>query len=733
MKTAKIILLSIGGLVVLAVGAAVAVWFNLEWIATEPRLKDALAQALTLTQPPEHVSLSIDNRGWRVKHIDLKISRFCTAVSDSSPLQGCFNDVEAAFSFKVTGIIHFELLDVGPLIVKSEDIKIIPPTKKPKPDKKPAEPFELGKYLSIAKNFKVSGVDVQLPKTTIENAGKISTASLTLTAPTSDLFKLVGTYSIPKGIQARVNIEGMSYESGATPLTLQFEVKDSWRATGVLKGQIAWAGPSLSLDGSLQGKHLVPWLETIEFGALSIHWDKTLTVNSKFGVNIVPQEIEPKGQIKSVLPPATLLAKFDGTVDIKEVPFQDKTKYLFHVILGPNQTRGIILHADVEGELPLALKRADIEARVPDFQKVVKSLKGTSAAIPAPFNVMTGQIDLRIGSSAGAVAADRINFKIPVAFNTDLRSTEQTLILTSSGTVESLQQGKEFKIDGGTEIKSFKFTLPNFDPLQSNVSLKRDSRIQSEVAIAKAQIKKEVKANPPPSKTKVSYRWKISTIPSGIRIFHPFFDPYAPMTFNWMLASDGNEGKLTIEPFDIQYLNRTAKVHNFFYQLTPGEKNAHFEGRLVIPKTEYTIFLDVVELGGKAKLTLESSPPLSEDDIVSVLLFNQTTAELTPDESSSVANTQSAITNRALGLFSIWALSSTPIEAVNYNPASRVYSARVKLANGLTATFGTDWETSQEVALRKRLGSNFVLSTIFETDKNNTESKKALIEWFKRF
>jgi hypothetical protein len=305
-----------------------------------------------------------------------------------------------------------------------------------------------------------------------------------------------------------------------------------------------------------------------------------------------------------------------------------------------------------------------------------------------------------------------------------------------------LQQGKEYRIDGGTEIKSLKFTLPHFDPLQSNVSLKKDSRIKSEVVIAKAEAKqkarvqetaREANLDAKDRSSKFTYRWKITTAPSGIQIFHPYFDPYTPMTLNWTLASDGGEGNLKVEPFQIHYLNRTAKVDHFFYQLAPGMKTAHYEGRLEIPKTEYTIYIDVLEVGGKAKLAMESNPPLSEDDIVSVLLFNQTTAELTPDESSSVANTQSAITNRALGLFSIWALSSTPIEAVNYNPASRVYSARVKLANGLTATFGTDWETSQEVALRKRLGRNFVLSTIFETDKDNTESKKALIEWFRRF
>ena len=131
---------------------------------------------------------------------------------------------------------------------------------------------------------------------------------------------------------------------------------------------------------------------------------------------------------------------------------------------------------------------------------------------------------------------------------------------------------------------------------------------------------------------------------------------------------------------------------------------------------------------------MSSDPPLAESDIISVLLFNQTASELDSSDTSSVASTQSAVANRALGIFTILTLSSTPIEAVNFNPATGIYSARVKLGNGLTATVGTDWDKSQEVALRKRLGRNFVLSTVFQTDQaTNEQSTKTLIEWFKRY
>jgi hypothetical protein len=38
------------------------------------------------------------------------------------------------------------------------------------------------------------------------------------------------------------------------------------------------------------------------------------------------------------------------------------------------------------------------------------------------------------------------------------------------------------------------------------------------------------------------------------------------------------------------------------------------------------------------------------------------------------------------------------------------------------------------VALRKRLGKNFVLSTVLQADSETTDdARKTLIEWFRRF
>jgi hypothetical protein len=282
-------------------------------------------------------------------------------------------------------------------------------------------------------------------------------------------------------------------------------------------------------------------------------------------------------------------------------------------------------------------------------------------------------------------------------------------------------------------IESIRITLPDLKVLEPTPLVKNDPRLVSAAKEQKELKQKEKEESGIQTESPVDLVWKIKTAPSGIRIYHEILKPYAPIEANWEIGDQKN-GSVELKPFEIEYLNRTAKVETLKFYQRPGDSKFRYDGRLVIVKTDYTVFVNIIQDGEKPKVVLTSDPPLEQGDIISVLLFNQTSSELDTDQTSSVASTQSAVTSRALGLFSILALSSTPVEAVNFNPATGIYSARVKLANGLTATVGTDWDKTQEVALRKRLGKNFVLSTILQSDpETNSETRKTLIEWFRRF
>jgi hypothetical protein len=191
-------------------------------------------------------------------------------------------------------------------------------------------------------------------------------------------------------------------------------------------------------------------------------------------------------------------------------------------------------------------------------------------------------------------------------------------------------------------------------------------------------------------------------------------------------------GAIKVLPSSLVILNREAQVESFRFNL--GNTKPEYEGLVSVKRTNYKVTMKIAERDGRPKVDLSSDPPLEKTDVLSVLLYNQTTRELSSDDSTSVAETRSALANKAVGLFSVIALSSTPIDAVTYDANTGIYAARVKISEGLTATIGTNWEKTQTFALRKRIGKNLVLSTLVQSDSDSDEkSGKTLLEWVRRY
>ena len=150
-------------------------------------------------------------------------------------------------------------------------------------------------------------------------------------------------------------------------------------------------------------------------------------------------------------------------------------------------------------------------------------------------------------------------------------------------------------------------------------------------------------------------------------------------------------------------------------------------------RSGYAITANFSQVNKKAVVELTSQPPLSEEDIISLLLFNEISSELEPENQKAVTDTESAVSKRALGFFSIWILSSTPVESVNFDPSTQIYSAKVKLPGGLTAQVGSDWNRAHEFELRKRLSKRWAITTGLKTDEDDNKSQESFLEWLYRY
>jgi hypothetical protein len=91
------------------------------------------------------------------------------------------------------------------------------------------------------------------------------------------------------------------------------------------------------------------------------------------------------------------------------------------------------------------------------------------------------------------------------------------------------------------------------------------------------------------------------------------------------------------------------------------------------------------------------------------------------------------MSSQALGIFSLIAFASTPIETVLYDPATKTYSAVVRLPGGVVASIGNSWEDERQVALSKSIGRNWAISTELIQDANGVNRGGTMLRWRKRY
>ncbi len=723
MKILKFISLSVLGIIGLLCLTLVGAWMFPEAILTPTRVDQLFDQYASpfFSKKPNQLSLALNSNDWNGKRVTLKLSNFCLKEFDA-----CFDQFQFEFAFKISKHFKIKPNSIGPVdIINQSFTYIIQPAHEGATKETGSS---ISKFFEFPSNLEIKTLHLQFPQITLVDKENITHGSLALEGTPQEGVKLLAEAHQNPGLFARAEIETSLHENQTNPVKATLSFKEKLiHATANLAGDVNWNTLQGVIKGEAKVEHLFTWMKAIDVQNLKIERIQKSILTANLKTEIYPDiDIQSK---TSALP----RARFNPTITGKlTATSEDFESFHYDLKLGPYIDHGAKLDAWAAGVYPfseekksfLGLDHFRFDATIEQFQELVRSLDKTRIAVPAPASQLRGKIILSVGERDAEIKEGTL----PISFSTHLASNDQSFHTESTGTIDFTSESPKIKITGESKLQDVKITMPDIEILGPKLAFKYDSRISLTEEHSDA-----IHIEKPRSSKSLDLSWKIKSLQNGIQIYYPLFIPMAPLEVNWDIGKE-TSGEIKAAPFQIEYLKRKAKVTRLRYFLKPHDDRAHFEGNLVIPKTDYTISLDIFDEDSKPRIVFSSTPPLPESDIISVLLFNQTTAELDPDQTNSVASTQAAVANRALGLFSIFALSSTPIEAVNFNPASKIYSARVKLASGLTATVGTDWEKAQEVALRKRIGKNFVLSTIFQTDPDtNSETTKTLLEWFRRF
>ncbi|HCU23812.1 MAG TPA: hypothetical protein DF383_02250 [Deltaproteobacteria bacterium] len=361
----------------------------------------------------------------------------------------------------------------------------------------------------------------------------------------------------------------------------------------------------------------------------------------------------------------------------------------------------------------------DLKLVLPEFQKLAKSLFYTPYPIPAPLNILNGYVELALRGKADLAPG---HGHLPLTFKTELHSKQQSVATEGKGELDYRWSNAESKakLDMELALSDVQITLPRFG-YTSIPELFPDARLFD--------------PKRPPSTTEVDYRLHAFTPPDKpARLVSNLAKENIPISLDITLKPEKMEGKISVGATPIRFFRRDARVEKLSILLRDPQDLSELDGRFQVTYSNVTIEILLLGTVRRPHVIFQSDPPMSEEEIISFLIYGRSFDSLDTNQSESVSDMAGAMGDRAVALASLFLLASTPIESVSYNPATGEFAARLRLAEGTSLKVGTTHGETQQVGLRKSLGKNWIINTYIENDSEEKEQRGgAFLEYYKRY
>ena len=363
---------------------------------------------------------------------------------------------------------------------------------------------------------------------------------------------------------------------------------------------------------------------------------------------------------------------------------------------------------------------------IPSFAKAAVLLKDTSFAVPAPLDAMDGSVEVSANGMAGLNGGT-----IPVFIKTRLASRFQKLNIDGGGTFDFTKSAKGFQ-----EKVSVTATLSDAVLAFPRLSLEQPPRLLPDSRIHRPRVSSLGAAADEES----SFHYQIHFVTPDehpLIILSNLAQASVPISVDLTLGDQvPMTGFLRVSKFPLQLFKRNAELVKFNLNFLPEAGNHPVEGSIRVTYTDYIIRIRVYGTSEKPQVAMTSEPPLSETQVIAVLLFGRTLDQLDTTQGESVGNAQAAVADGAIGLASLYVLASTPVESIGYDPSTGVVSAKVRLAEGTSLNLGGGSE-QKFVGVRKRLSRFWTIDTEL-ANRTGTESTTlggltALLEWSHRY
>lgn len=376
--------------------------------------------------------------------------------------------------------------------------------------------------------------------------------------------------------------------------------------------------------------------------------------------------------------------------------------------------------------------KLDFGLKVDRFEDLVEYLAHTPYSVPAPVNVFRGPLSVSLKGSGDSLK-DLQEFEY--ALVSGLAAGRQALKFEAKGKVSASRlwtPERSFKDETEFLLRDVALQLPRFD-LKGMASFVPDSRIKTGAQLDKAELAREVeRKRPARSAPPIEAVIRVRTEKPAILYSNLAKDPVpVALDFTLKIPKSGMAGTVEIKPFRVEIFRRTASIDHIRFTGRTGSPVMGLDGLIVYKAAEAKILIRLLGTTRKPQVKFESDPPMSQADITAMLLFGKSPDKLDSDQQASAANTQTAVSNSAFGLASLYLLASTPVDYVGYDPVSRTYTVKLRIPGGATLQLGSDGE-SKGVQLRKRIASNLAIQTELTNTQTQGNVVTTLLEWYGR-
>ncbi len=363
---------------------------------------------------------------------------------------------------------------------------------------------------------------------------------------------------------------------------------------------------------------------------------------------------------------------------------------------------------------------SSLRIEIPEFQRWIENFKRGPWAIPAPFNVFKGRILFDLDGEA-----DWKTGSFPFHLSTQLHSSTQVLKCGGRGYLmfTNLLQHPDYLLGLDVRLTRVQVEIPRLDWAKPP-RLIADHRFYDVWPPRSSQ-----------QKARFHYRISVATETGHPAFVLTNFSKQKVPVFFQIHFSDAAplSGSVRVVSFPIEVFHRKAQVESLHLTFRDPLSSSLIFGSMQTSYADYKINIQLGATLERPQVHLLSEPALPESQILSVLLFGRPLDELSSIETSSVGNTRAAIADQALGLASLYALASTPIQSLAYDPMTRVISAKLKLAEGTSLNLGSNIRESALVEVQQRLGKNWSIQAGVESSEFNRGSASASLQWSRRY